>query len=176
MSESEATVITLAELDRLIAKELSTHEYGDTFDGARVALDGLRDRIRAHCAAPIEQPHVTPIGGHLGVKPLGSPNSAPAKPAPKSTLQLHYKFGPAGSVETISLTDSQREALRTIAKVGANRRNQICPRRLLASATSTSLLKRDLVTKHSYPVIGYKLTERGKAVVAALNAPPRPRH
>lgn len=158
-------------------RTFTNKDHRNALMAAVAAVDEVRFRRFAESVGvkiePTERPHVTPIGGNLGVKPLGSPDPTPIKPLPasKSSPRLHqYKFGPAGSIETIMLTTGQREALRTIASQEKIRRGGICPRWLLASATSTSLLRRDLVTKHDYPLIGYRLTERGQAVVAALTA------
>lgn len=165
-------MIPVARVLELFDERLEELSYGlDETDQARSdALAQLRDDVAAlaNPTAPTERPHVTPIGGNLAVKPLGSPDPQPAKPARKSPPRLKYKFGPAGSIHEIALTAGQRETLRTVHRLGLRHRDNICPRRLLTGSSSASLVKKGLLAQRSFPVIGYKLTAEGKAVVAAL--------
>lgn len=110
--------------------------------------------------APTERSHVTPIGDGIGVKPLGSPDPA--------------KLGRETQRFVDSLNDNQRSALLALAEMALEYRGGgIVPTsRFTTGATGAALERRGLVEWRSTPHKGYKLTERGQAVVDALNSPP----
>ena len=84
------------------------------------------------------------------------------------TARTTIRFRYLDQSSSVTLTEGQCVALRTVGKEMPHWRDGICPRRFLKSASSTSLVRLGLLDARTYPVIGYKPTGRGRAVIAAL--------
>jgi hypothetical protein len=82
----------------------------------------------------------------------------------KATIQ--YEF--LGKPVTANLTAGQVATMRAVAEYGPRFRDNICPRRLLRAASSTSLVRLGFLDKRTFPIIGYKLSSKGEALAAAL--------
>jgi hypothetical protein len=158
------------------------------------------DTVRFHAFAdsfgvklrPTERPHVTPIGGHLGVKPLGSPNPGPESAKPAQSVGELAPLPGGGYTRTkfdldqvrdihreaVQLSPAQRRALLVLFEMAPRYAEGVVPGEFISSSerTLTSLSLREFIGWHDLATDGgeahwgWRLTEAGRHAVGKLIA------